>query len=200
MIGILNYGSGNITSLSNSLNEISIKHSLINNPKELKNIEKLIIPGVGSYYDAIKKIKKKNFFYEIKKFAEKKPILGICVGMQILSEQGFENKKTEGLALIDGVVDKIYKKHKESHVGWNNLKIIKKKSILFNEIEKESDFYFVHSYSFQTKYKSNISSNIYFNNKQFVASIEKDHIFGVQFHPEKSHKNGLKLLNNFCSL
>lgn len=200
MIGILNYGSGNITSLSNSLNEISIKHSLINNPKELKNIEKLIIPGVGSYYDAIKKIKKKNFFYEIKKFAEKKPILGICVGMQILSEQGFENKKTEGLALIDGVVDKIYEKHKESHVGWNNLKIIKKKSILFNEIEKESDFYFVHSYSFQTKYKSNISSNIYFNNKQFVASIEKDHIFGVQFHPEKSHKNGLKLLNNFCSL
>lgn len=200
MIGILNYGSGNITSLSNSLNEISIKHSLINNPKELKNIEKLIIPGVGSYYDAIKKIKKKKFFYEIKKFAEKKPILGICVGMQILSEQGFENKKTEGLALIDGVVDKIYEKHKESHVGWNNLKIIKKKSILFNEIEKESDFYFVHSYSFQTKYKSNISSNIYFNNKQFVASIEKDHIFGVQFHPEKSHKNGLKLLNNFCSL
>ena len=200
MIGILNYGSGNITSLSNSLNEISIKHSLINNPKELKNIEKLIIPGVGSYHDAIKKIKKKNFFYEIKKFAEKKPILGICVGMQILSEQGFENKKTEGLALIDGVVDKIYEKHKESHVGWNNLKIIKKKSILFNEIEKESDFYFVHSYSFQTKYKSNISSNIYFNNKQFVASIEKDHIFGVQFHPEKSHKNGLKLLNNFCSL
>ena len=200
MIGILNYGSGNITSLSNSLNEISIKHSLINNPKELKNIEKLIIPGVGSYHDAIKKIKKKNFFYEIKKFAEKKPILGICVGMQILSEQGFENKKTEGLALIDGVVDKIYEKHKESHVGWNNLKIIKKKSILFNEIEKESDFYFVHSYSFQTKYKSNISSNIYFNNKQFVASIEKDHIFGVQFHPEKSHKNGLKLLNNFCYL
>jgi glutamine amidotransferase len=200
MIGILNYGSGNITSLSNSLNEISIKHSLINNPKELKNIEKLIIPGVGSYYDAIKKIKKKNFFYGIKKFAEKKPILGICVGMQILSEQGFENKKTEGLALIDGVVDKIYEKHKESHVGWNNLKIIKKKSILFNRIEEESDFYFVHSYSFQTKYKSDISSNIYYNNKQFVASIEKDHIFGVQFHPEKSHKNGLKLLNNFCSL
>ena len=68
------------------------------------------------------------------------------------------------------------------------------------KLKKESDFYFVHSYSFQTKYKSNISSNIYFNNKQFVASIEKDHIFGVQFHPEKSHKNGLKLLNNFCSL
>ncbi len=200
MIGILNYGSGNITSLSNSLTEISKKHILINNPKEFKNIEKLIIPGVGSYHDAIKKIKKKNFFYEIKNFSEKKPILGICVGMQILSEKGFEDKKSEGLALISGVVDKIYQKHKESHVGWNNLKIIKKNSILFNKIEEESDFYFVHSYSFETRHKSDISSNIYFNDKKLVGSIEKEHIFGVQFHPEKSHKNGLKLLNNFCSL
>ena len=200
MIGILNYGSGNITSLSNSLTEIGKKHILINNPKEFKNIEKLIIPGVGSYHDSVKKIKKKNFFYEIKKFSEKKPILGICVGMQILSEKGFEDKKTKGLALISGVVDKIYEKQKESHVGWNNLKIIKKNSILFNKIEEKSDFYFVHSYSFETKYKSDISSNIYFNDKKLVGSIEKEHIFGVQFHPEKSHKNGLKLLNNFCSL
>ena len=168
--------------MSNSLTEIGKKYILINNPKEFKNIEKLIIPELGRTMMRLKI--KKNFFYEIKKFSEKKPILGIC-GMQILSEKGFEDKKTKGLALISGVVDKIYEKQKESHVGWNNLKIIKKNSILFKKLKK-SDFYFVHSYSFETKYKSDISSNIYFNDKKLVGSIEKEHIFGVQFHPEKS--------------
>ena len=133
----------------------------------------------------LKNKKKKIFFMKLKNFLKKNQYWGFVWECKFYQKKVLKNKKTKGLALISGVVDKIYEKQKESHVGWNNLKIIKKNSILFNKIEEKSDFYFVHSYSFETKYKSDISSNIYFNDKKLVGSIEKEHIFGVQFHPEK---------------
>ena len=199
MLGIIDYGCGNIKSLSNALDAISQNHSVIDNYKLLKKFNKIIIPGVGSYSNAIKKLKKKYFFDEIKNFANNKPILGICVGMQILSDSGYEEEFTGGLKLISGIVDKIEKKSKISHVGWNNLNISKKKN-LFSDIMQNSDFYFVHSFAFKPTSSKVITSTISYNKKTIVSSIESGSIFGVQFHPEKSHKNGLKILKNFCKL
>jgi len=199
MLGIIDYGCGNIKSLSNALDAISQNHSVIDNYKLLKKFNKIIIPGVGSYSNAIKKLKKKYFFDEIKNFANNKPILGICVGMQILSDSGYEEEFTGGLKLISGIVDKIEKKSKISHVGWNNLNISKKKN-LFSNIMQNSDFYFVHSFAFKPTSSKVITSTISYNKKTIVSSIESGSIFGVQFHPEKSHKNGLKILKNFCKL
>tara|TARA_B100002051_G_C16736469_1_gene641535 strand:- start:1830 stop:2429 length:600 start_codon:yes stop_codon:yes gene_type:complete len=199
MLGIIDYGCGNIKSLSNALNAIGQNHTVIDNYKLLKKFNKIIIPGVGSYSNAIKKLKKKYFFDEIKNFANSKPILGICVGMQILSDAGYEEEFTVGLKLISGIVDKIEKKSKISHVGWNNLNISKKKN-LFSGIMQNSDFYFVHSFAFKPTSSKVITSTISYNKKTIASSVESGSIFGVQFHPEKSHKNGIKILKNFCKL
>tara|TARA_B100000965_G_C19579432_1_gene752843 strand:- start:1370 stop:1969 length:600 start_codon:yes stop_codon:yes gene_type:complete len=199
MLGVIDYGCGNLKSLSNALDAIGKKHSVVDNYKLLKKFDKIIIPGVGSYSNAIKKLKKKYFFDEIKEFANGKYILGICVGMQILSDSGYEEKFTEGLKLVNGIVDKIENKAKISHVGWNNLDI-NKKTNLFSKILPNSDFYFVHSFAFKPKNNKVITSTINYNKKKIVSSIESGSIYGVQFHPEKSHKNGLKILQNFCNL
>jgi len=119
--------------------------------------------------------------------------------MQILSDSGYEEKFTEGLKLVNGIVDKIENKAKISHVGWNNLDI-NKKTNLFSKILPNSDFYFVHSFAFKPKNNKVITSTINYNKKKIVSSIESGSIYGVQFHPEKSHKNGLKILQNFCNL
>jgi glutamine amidotransferase len=198
MIGILNYGSGNLKSLSNSLNYLGIKYKIVKNKKSLKKISKLIIPGVGSYKNAMNKIERNELIDEIKNFSKKKIILGICLGMQILSEDGHEDEYTHGLKLISGSVKKIDNKIITPHVGWNNI-IFNKKSILFKSIPNNCDFYFVHSYNFYTQ-KKNISSYTLFNNQKITASVESRNIFGVQFHPEKSHKNGLKILENFYKI
>ena len=199
MIGILNYGSGNIKSLSNALENIEEEYKIVNNKNHFKEISKLIIPGVGSYSDTMLKIIKKNFLDEIRNFAEKKCVLGICVGMQILSDNGHEEKHTQGLKIIKGSVKKIYENQQISHVGWNNL-VIQKKSILFKNLHDKCDFYFVHAYHFCCKDKKNISAQCIFNKKNLVAVVESKNVFGVQFHPEKSHKNGLKVLKNFCKI
>ena len=199
MLGIINYGCGNLKSLSNALDAIGQYHKVIDNYKSIKKFDKIIIPGVGSYSNAVSKLKKKLFFEEIKEFANNKFILGICVGMQILSDAGYEEKFTEGLQLISGVVDKIENKTNISHVGWNNIKTNTSKCLLKN-ISNNSDFYFVHSFAFKPKNNKVITSTINFNKKKIVSSIENGLIHGVQFHPEKSHKNGLKILQNFCNL
>lgn len=196
MIGILNYGCGNIKSLSNALNEIDAKYKIITHHKEITKQDKIIIPGVGAYHSAIKKIKSLNFYKEILNFSSKKPILGICLGMQILSDFGEEGQPSEGLKLINGRVEKIDKKKNISHVGWNSI-ILKKKGDLFKGIENKTDFYFVHAYKFNLKRDTNETTKVIFNNTYITSSIQKKNIFGLQFHPEKSHKNGLKILKNF---
>jgi glutamine amidotransferase len=199
MIAVINYGSGNLKSLTNALNELEIKNELIDNPILLKNFNKIILPGVGSYFNAVKKLKKLNFFEEIKEFAYKnKLILGICLGMQILSTKGYEGGECNGLNLIEGEVDLIAKNTNISHVGWNDISI--KKSELFKSIKNDTDFYFVHSYSYKLKNEINLTSFAVFQEKKIVASIEKKNIFGVQFHPEKSLNNGLQIIKNFSEI
>lgn len=200
MIGIVDYGCGNIKSLKNALVELDIKSNLIKSKESFSKYEKIIIPGVGSYFNAINKIREIGFENEIKKFVNSnKKILGICLGMQILSEIGNEGGKIEGLNLIAGNVELISNKKNISHVGWNNIHK-EKDSILFKNIKDNTDFYFVHSYYFNVKNKNEISTSVKFMNKKITASIEKNNIFGVQFHPEKSLDNGLKILKNFSEL
>ena len=200
MIGLVNYGGGNYKSVSNTLEYLNIDFIEINDYKNLNKISHIILPGVGTYSDLVSKLKSKNLFNELlHRILDKKIFyLGICVGMQILSEYGFENDKTKGLNLIKGNVEKILvKKEVLPNIGWHNIILEKKNSLLFKDINiNEMFFYFVHSYYFNLEHKENCSSSIYYE-KKITASVEKDNIFGVQFHPEKSQSAGLKILKNF---
>ena len=200
-IGILDFGAGNICSLTNALKKINKKFNLVRSIKDLSKCDKLIIPGVGSYSAAINKIKKKIPLTEIEKYSKKKYVLGICLGMQILSTRGNEGGNTPGLNLIEGEVKAIYENNKKrlSHVGWNNVKK-KYKNKLLNNIKTNEEFYFVHSYQFLTKNKENIIGKTNFNSREIIAIVQNNKVFGVQFHPEKSHNVGLQLLTNFRDL
>ena len=203
MIGLINYGGGNYKSVSNALEYLNIDYLEINSHHSLKKVNHIILPGVGVYSDLISTLKSMNIIEElIYHITDKKKFyLGICVGMQILSEYGLENNKTKGLNLIKGKVQKIpVEKEVLPNIGWHNIILEKKNSLLFKNIDdKELLFYFVHSYYFNLDQQEDCSSSIYYE-KKLTASVEKDNIFGVQFHPEKSQVGGLKILKNFCNL
>lgn len=203
IIGLVNYNGGNYKSVANILEYLKINFIEINNNLDLKKVSHIILPGVGSYDGLVSKLKSNQLFDEIlyQIYNKKTFYLGICVGMQILSNYGFENLKTKGLNLIEGNVEKISVKNEVlPNIGWHNIILEKKNSPLFKNIDmNEMFFYFVHSYHFKLKKIENCSSSIYYENK-ITASIEKDNIFGIQFHPEKSQSGGLKILKNFCCL
>ena len=200
-VAIIDYGSGNIKSLYNSLNFLNYTPILTNDTKEINDCDKIILPGVGSFDNCVSKIHTKVDIENLKNeiLFKKKFFLGICVGMQILSSFGFENRKTNGLNIIEGVVEKINTKLLPlPHVGWNNIEIIKNDEI-FNGIESLLDFYFVHSYRFKVKNKEHSLAETNYGEK-FSSVIKKDNVYGVQFHPEKSQSYGLKFLSNFLKL
>ena len=209
-IAIVDYESGNISSVINSFKKASLNQNIeikIKVTSDLKTIlrsDKIILPGQGSFKNCIESLKKiKGLKDTLNEFAiiKKKPLLGICVGMQMFADVGYEEVETKGLGWIVGKVLKIDNqddKYKLPHIGWNQVNIVKKSKI-FNNIKNNSHFYFVHSYEFipedidvvsaTTEYSSNI-----------VCSVEKENIFGTQFHPEKSDQDGLKIIENFIDL
>ena len=198
-IGIINSGIANISSVANMIKKIGYQCSIINNKNEFStHFSHLIIPGIGSFDKGIKNLKDSAFDEIIYKHVElEKPILGICLGMQLLgisSEEG----KSEGLKIIDEACSKFKLPDTFSvpHMGWNYV-YPKKDSILFNGISSPK-FYFVHSYYFPIN--NNVQSSYCNYSIDFCSSFEKDNIFGVQFHPEKSHHFGFQLLNNFIDL
>ena len=198
-IGIINSGIANISSVANMIKKIGYQCSIINNKNEFSaHFSHLIIPGIGSFDTGIKNLKDSAFDEIIYKHVElEKPILGICLGMQLLgisSEEG----KSEGLKIIDEACSKFKLPDTFSvpHMGWNYVHP-KKDSILFNGISSPK-FYFVHSYYFPIN--NNVQSSYCNYSIDFCSSFEKDNIFGVQFHPEKSHHFGFQLLNNFIDL
>jgi glutamine amidotransferase len=199
-VGIINYGLGNIRSLSNSIKKIEKKFEIISNPKDIKQIDKIILPGVGSFKKAMGLIEKQKWDIEIKKYIHNKKnrILGICLGMQLLGSIGYEFGNTSGLDLIKGEVKFLRDlgcKKNLPHIGWNDVEI-KQNNILFRSIPNNSSFYFVNSYSLHLESKLNeIGSSNYGLN--FTSAVNNKNIFGVQFHPEKSSKVGLQLLKNF---
>ena len=199
-ICIINYGIGNIKSLYDCLSKLhDVK--VESDPSELKKFDKFFLPGVGSYKNAMKLINSKNWnkYLEEEILKKKKYIFGICVGMQILTEFGYEFGKTKGLGFIDGEtlkLDDLGCKLNLPHIGWNEVKISKKYS-MFKDIKDKEDFYFVNSYCVLTK-KNNVSATAIYDVK-FTAAIEKNNVFGTQFHPEKSSFSGLKILKNFIN-
>tara|TARA_B110001452_G_C15187812_1_gene412536 strand:+ start:26 stop:643 length:618 start_codon:yes stop_codon:yes gene_type:complete len=202
-ISILNYGMGNLWSLITLIEHLQCKPNIINNYKDIKKSDRILLPGVGSFPMAMKKIKENNFLDGIKEHAieKKKPILGICLGMQLLCKSSTEEKFSKGLGLVDLKIDKFkkIKNKKKYHIGFNQVKDIDK-SLLFNGINKKNDFYFVHAYRATGKNLKNIKLLKCSYNEEFIAGFEKQNIFGTQFHPEKSHKNGIILLKNFFNL
>ena len=206
-ITIVDYGSGNISSVINSFKEVCKNKCKINVSSDLKIIsssDKIVLPGQGSFKSCIEALNNIKDLNEILKqfvFDKKKPLLGICVGMQMFADVGFEETETKGLGWIPGKVSKINNqngKFKLPHIGWNEI-IITKESNIFKNIENKSHMYFIHSYEFIPKEKNVISSTTDYSTN-IVCSVEKENIFGTQFHPEKSDKLGLQFIENFISI
>jgi glutamine amidotransferase len=202
MIVIIDYKMGNVGSIMNMLKKIGADAIVSSDIEQIKKSEKIILPGVGSFDTGIKNINELGLSPIIneKVIKEKTPILGICLGMQLFarkSEEGVLN----GLGWIDGEVKKFKFENnifKIPHMGWNTINP-QKNDILFNDMPKESRFYFVHSYYFVCDNQDNVLATTDYSYK-FPSIVRKENIIGVQFHPEKSHKYGMKLLKNFVGL
>jgi len=206
-VGIIDYGSGNIRSVFKSFekaaslvsSEIQIK--VIKNANQLKDIEKVVLPGVGAFADCMEGLKNRPDLIEtlhIKVLEEKKPFLGICVGMQLLANSSSEHGYTKGLSWLDGKVDniKIVKEDiKIPHMGWNSI-IFDKENSLLNNIKKGEDFYFVHSYQFNVKENNFVLAKTKYG-ADITAIVLKNNILGTQFHPEKSQRAGIQFIKNF---
>jgi len=206
-IAVIDYGSGNLKSAAKALeaaaNNININSKIVvtSDPKIINQSEKIVLPGQGSFRDCylgIKKIAGLNETLNELVLEKKKPILGICVGMQLFAKTGYESQETEGFGWLDAEVRKINnmnKKIKLPHMGWNEIEL-KQDSFLFSRIKNKSHMYFIHSYEFMTKQKDCVIATTQYGNS-IVVSIAKENIIGTQFHPEKSQKNGLIVLENF---
>lgn len=201
MIGIINFGLGNIGSIINALNKISEKCFLINGISDFQKAEKLILPGVGSFKMGMKMLGERGFDNQIRKTVihDKKPILGICLGMQLFATSSEEDGLNPGLNLIKAEVKKVKYLNGFSipHVGWNKIKQ-EKKNPIFNDIPDNTDFYFVHSYHLVVKEKNIIIGKTTYS-EDFNSIILSKNILGIQPHPEKSQFHGLKFLKNFCT-
>ena len=208
-ISVIDYGSGNLKSAAKALEtaannaNLNYKIEVTSDPKKISQSDKIVLPGQGSFRDCYLGIKKIPELKEtLNEFVlkKKKPILGICVGMQLFAKIGYESQETEGFGWIDAEVRKINnmnKKLKLPHMGWNEIEL-KKDCFLFSNIKNKSHAYFIHSYEFMTKQKDCVVATTNYGNS-ITASVEKENIVGTQFHPEKSQKNGLIVLENFLS-
>tara|TARA_Y100000590_G_scaffold204784_1_gene232244 strand:+ start:623 stop:1249 length:627 start_codon:yes stop_codon:yes gene_type:complete len=206
-VTIVDYSSGNISSIINSFKEVAQNKVNIEVTSELNKIrssDKVVLPGQGSFKSCLDGLNNINGLVDnLNEFAinKKKPLLGICVGLQMFADIGYEETETKGLGWISGKVSKIDNqngKYKLPHIGWNQINIIKESKI-FKNIENNSHMYFVHSYEFIPEDKSVISATTEYSSN-IVCSVEKENIFGTQFHPEKSDKIGLKIIDNFINL
>ncbi len=206
-VTIVDYNSGNISSVINSFKEVAKDKVNIEVTADLNKIklsDKVVLPGQGSFKSCVDALNRINGLTEtLNDFAinNKKPLLGICVGLQMFADIGYEETETKGLGWISGKVSKINNqngKYKLPHIGWNQINIVKQSKI-FKNIENNSHMYFVHSYEFLPDDKNVISSTTDYASN-IVCSVEKENIFGTQFHPEKSDKLGLKIIDNFINI
>jgi imidazole glycerol-phosphate synthase subunit HisH len=197
---ILDYGSGNVASVRNSFQRLSIETLVSNEVKDIRDASHLVLPGVGAFKSSMEKINAKlplSVIYS--QISHGKPFLGICVGMQALAEKGFEFGVYPGLALLPGSeVIELPTEVSKPHVGWNSIETQRQHPIL-NNIQDGADFYFVHSY-FVSKIENADKIAVCDYGVKFPAVIAKENLIGVQFHPEKSQSNGNKLLENFVEL
>ena len=203
MIGIVDYNMGNLASVINAFAKVGVDAILESDPAKLSHYDKLILPGVGAFGDAMEHLKSNGMDEAVIAYAKSgKPLLGICLGMQLLFESSQEFGAHEGLGLIPGKVvafdeDKFDHPQKVPHMGWNEL-FVQKESPLFDELKKDFYLYFVHSYHAVCDDKYAIGKTHY--GYKFVSAVQNGNIYGIQPHPEKSHENGLKIIENFAKL
>ena len=206
-VTIVDYNSGNISSVINSFKKVAkdkVNIEVTSDLNQIKLSDKIVLPGQGSFKSCIDALNDINGLVDVlNEFVvnDKKPLLGICVGLQMFADIGYEEIETKGLGWISGKVLKIdnqNNKFKLPHIGWNEINIIKEGKI-FKDIKNKSHMYFVHSYEFVPDDKSIISATTDYASN-IVCSVEKENIFGTQFHPEKSDKMGLKIIENFVNL
>ena len=201
-VGIIDYWISNITSVQNAFSILCDNVEIVRNPNKLKDFSHLVLPGVGSFAKGISNIRSLGFYEPIREIAKQgRPILGICLGMQILACYGDEFGPSEGLGFIPGRVSLMKfgaSKFRLPHIGWNDVSI-KKESLLLSKDDDNSSFYFVHSYGYSDNEAEYVTATTDYSIPQ-VAIVERENLFGVQFHPEKSQKNGFKVLKNFLSI
>ena len=206
-VTIVDYNSGNISSVINSFKEVAkgkVNIEVTADLEKIKLSDKVVLPGQGSFKSCVEALNNINGLVDTLSdfvLTNKKPLLGICVGLQMFADVGYEEEKTKGLGWISGKVSKINNqdgKYKLPHIGWNEINIVKDSKI-FKNIENNSHMYFVHSYEFIPEDKNVITATTDYSSN-IVCSVETENIFGTQFHPEKSDKIGLKIIDNFIKL
>lgn len=204
MIGILNYGSGNVQAIANIYEQLNVDYKIVNEEADFKFVSKLILPGVGAFDETMNLLNNSGLRVKLDSLVKENrtPILGICVGMQIMGDSS-EEGSLKGLGWIKGTVKKFDvslfdHKPKIPHMGWNDV-INSKNHKIFNGIQDQLGFYFVHSYYFDCDNSENELAYSHYG-INFSSAIFNDHIFGMQFHPEKSHINGMTLLKNFSNI
>lgn len=199
---IIDYGMGNILSVKRAFEKCNSDIYIANDPNDLYNATHIILPGVGAFNDGMKNLREKNWINILNELVidKKIPILGICLGMQLLSDVGYEMGVTNGLGYINGNVIPMIPQKEERipHVGWNEISI-KNDNEIINGINDNTDFYFVHSYHFKVDDETNIIATTDYASG-IVSIVNKDNIYGTQFHPEKSQKAGFKVIKNFLAL
>ena len=206
-VTIVDYKSGNISSVINSFKEVAqdkVKIEVTSDVSKIKSSDKVVLPGQGSFKSCVDALKSINGLVDsLNDFVliNKKPLLGICVGLQMFADVGYEESETKGLGWIPGKVTKIDNqngKYKLPHIGWNQINLVKESKI-FKDIKDKSHMYFVHSYEFVPTDNNSISATTDYSSKH-VCAVEKENILGTQFHPEKSDRIGLKTIENFINL
>lgn len=204
MITIIDYGSGNIKAIANIYEKLKVPYTIASIPEQVIGAKKIFLPGVGAFDETISKLDSTGFRKVLDKevLENKVPIMGICVGMQILADSS-EEGTCKGLGYIKGKVKKInhnliLQKPKLPHLGWNSIQVLKNNELL-KDIDPVFGFYFLHTYYFECEDQNNILATTNYG-ATFASAVHRENVFGIQFHPEKSHHNGVKLLHNFSNL
>ena len=201
MIGLINTSFGNINALSNIYFDAGVSTKIVNNKNDCKDVTKFILPGIGKFDSLMDKLFELNMIETLNELVIKKeiPILGICIGMHVFYESS-EEGINKGLGWIKGKIEKLnFSNMRLPHMGWNKVFIIKQ-TLLINNIQDGNYFYFLHSYGNAFREKETFNQTYTNYGKKFISSIQQKNIYGVQFHPEKSHSNGIQLLKNFSQI
>lgn len=201
MIGIIDYGMGNLKSICNALESINEEYLISAYKYDLRKCSGLILPGVGSFKEGMFNLRKDGLYSVVKEMKKTgKPLLGICLGMQLLFEKGYEGEETKGIGLLKGKVIKMNEeKFRVPNIGWNSLNINKDDNLI-KGLKEESHMYYVHSYYADEYDKEDLVASSDYYGLNIPGIVRRDNIIGVQFHPEKSGEEGIKLLKNFCKM